>query len=66
VRSSHGHARATISSAKLASIEALRAAKGEVGRLRLGFTVIAFYGALPLAVRNSGIAIPPWPSICSR
>lgn len=30
----------------------MRAARGEIGRLRLGFTVIAFYGALPLTVRR--------------
>jgi len=47
-----GHARAAVASARLATTEALRAARGEIGRLRLGFTVIAFYGALPLAVRR--------------
>src|SRR5262245_16865187 len=46
------HARAAVASAGLARTEALRAARGEIGRLRLGFTVIAFYGALPLAVRR--------------
>jgi DNA-binding transcriptional LysR family regulator len=46
------HARAAVVSAGLARAEALRAARGEIGRLRLGFTVIAFYGTLPLAVRR--------------
>jgi DNA-binding transcriptional LysR family regulator len=46
------HARAAVLSAGLARTEALRAARGEIGRLRLGFTVIAFYGILPLAVRR--------------
>ena len=45
-------ARAAVASAKLAKAQALRAARGEVGRLRLGFTVIAFYGVLPIAVQH--------------
>ncbi|MGH7006055.1 MAG: LysR substrate-binding domain-containing protein, partial [Alphaproteobacteria bacterium] len=43
--------RATLASAGLARTQALRAARGEVGQLRLGFTVIAFYGVLPEAVQ---------------
>jgi DNA-binding transcriptional LysR family regulator len=31
---------------------ALKAVRGEAGKLRLGFTVIAFYGVLPEAVRT--------------
>ncbi|MCO4319494.1 LysR substrate-binding domain-containing protein [Phyllobacterium sp. 21LDTY02-6] len=46
-----GPARTALASARNAGAEALRAARGEVGRLRLGFTVIAFYGFLPEAVR---------------
>lgn len=46
------HARAAVVSAGLARTDAMRAARGEIGRLRLGFTVIAFYGMLPLAVRR--------------
>ncbi|MBP1846044.1 DNA-binding transcriptional LysR family regulator [Rhizobium petrolearium] len=44
-------ARRAIENAKVAKQQALRAMRGEVGRLRLGFTVIAFYGVLPEAVR---------------
>jgi DNA-binding transcriptional LysR family regulator len=44
-------ARAAVASANAAKAQALRAVRGEVGRLRLGFTVIAFYGVLPEAVR---------------
>lgn len=44
-------ARAAVASANLAKTRALRAVQGEIGRLRLGFTVIAFYGVLPEAVR---------------
>lgn len=44
-------ARAAVANARLAKAQALRALRGEVGRLRLGFTVIAFYGVLPEAVR---------------
>lgn len=44
-------ARAAVANANLAKAQALRAVRGEVGRLRLGFTVIAFYGLLPEAVR---------------
>lgn len=43
-------ARASVANARLAKVQALRAARGEVGHLRLGFTVIAFYGLLPSAV----------------
>ena len=46
-----GPARTAAEQADLAGKQARRAAHGEVGRLRLGFTVIAFYGALPEAVR---------------
>jgi DNA-binding transcriptional LysR family regulator len=44
-------ARAAVAHANSARQQALRAVRGEVGRLRLGFTVIAFYGVLPEAVR---------------
>lgn len=44
-------ARKAVQQARLATSEALRALRGEVGTLRLGFTVIAFYGVLPEAVR---------------
>ena len=44
-------ARTAVASANAAKAQALRAVRGEVGRLRLGFTVIAFYGVLPEAVR---------------
>lgn len=44
-------ARAAVANAAQAKMQALRAIRGEVGRLRLGFTVIAFYSALPEAVR---------------
>jgi len=45
------HARSVLSQTAQAKAEVLRAARGEAGRLRLGFTVIAFYGVLPRAVR---------------
>jgi DNA-binding transcriptional LysR family regulator len=45
-------ARAAVEQAALARRAALRAVRGEVGHLRLGFTVIAFFGALPEAVRK--------------
>jgi DNA-binding transcriptional LysR family regulator len=45
-------ARAALEQAMLAKKEALRAMRGEAGHLRLGFTVIAFYGSLPEAVRR--------------
>jgi len=44
-------ARTAVANAAQAKAQALRAVRGEVGRLRLGFTVIAFYSALPEAVR---------------
>ena len=44
-------ARAAVAYANLAKLQAKRAADGEVGVLRLGFTVIAFYSVLPEAVR---------------
>ncbi|MGY8524436.1 LysR family transcriptional regulator [Paracidovorax citrulli] len=44
-------ARNAVAEAARARLQALRATKGEVGHLRLGFTVIAFYGLLPVAVR---------------
>ena len=46
-----GPARTAVQHANAAKTQALRAVRGEVGRLRLGFTVIAFYGVLPEAVR---------------
>lgn len=45
-------ARNAVAEAARARTQAVLAAKGEVGRLRLGFTVIAFYGRLPEAVRH--------------
>ncbi|WP_459615828.1 LysR family transcriptional regulator [Bordetella sp. 2513F-2] len=47
-----GPARASVAQAELARRQAQQAARGELGRLRLGFTVIAFYSALPRAVRQ--------------
>ncbi|WP_027165318.1 LysR family transcriptional regulator [Mesorhizobium sp. WSM3224] len=47
-----GPARKAVEHANAATTQALRAVRGEVGRLRLGFTVIAFYGVLPEAVRS--------------
>lgn len=44
-------ARRAIDNARIAREQALRAVRGEVGRLRLGFTVLAFYGLLPEAVQ---------------
>jgi DNA-binding transcriptional LysR family regulator len=44
-------ARRVIENARIAKERALRAVRGEVGHLRLGFTVIAFYGMLPEAVQ---------------
>ncbi len=44
-------ARAAVANADFAKVQALRALRGDVGLLRLGFTVIAFYGVLPEAVR---------------
>ncbi|WP_157018415.1 LysR family transcriptional regulator [Mesorhizobium xinjiangense] len=44
-------ARQAVASAQAAKALALRAARGQAGHLRLGFTVIAFYGILPEAVR---------------
>ncbi|RRI07750.1 LysR family transcriptional regulator [Mesorhizobium tamadayense] len=46
-----GPARKAVEHANAARTQALRAVRGEVGHLRLGFTVIAFYGVLPEAVR---------------
>lgn len=46
------HARVAVASGKRAKTQALRAARGEIGQLRLGFTVVAFYGMLPLIVRR--------------
>ncbi len=43
-----------------------RAAEGDVGQLRLGFTVIAFYGALPEAVRSFRAATRRCGSISPR
>jgi DNA-binding transcriptional LysR family regulator len=48
-----GPARVAVAQAGAAKSEALRAVRGEVGRLRLGFTPIAFhYSVLPKAVRT--------------
>ncbi|AIC30417.1 LysR family transcriptional regulator protein (plasmid) [Rhizobium etli bv. mimosae str. IE4771] len=44
-------ARRAIENARTAREQALRAFRGEVGTLKLGFTVIAFYGILPQAVQ---------------
>ncbi|WJR66734.1 LysR family transcriptional regulator [Neorhizobium sp. CSC1952] len=44
-------ARRAIENADAAKEQALRAMRGEAGRLRLGFTAIAFYGVLPEAVQ---------------
>jgi len=46
-----GPARQAVKHANVAKTQALRAVRGEVGHLRLGFTVIAFYGVLPQAVQ---------------
>ena len=46
-----GPARLAVQHADVARAQALRAVRGEVGHLRLGFTVIAFYGVLPEAVQ---------------
>lgn len=56
------HARAAVRHAAEAKADALSAARGETGRLRLGFTAIAFYRALPEAVRalresNPGLVV---------
>ncbi len=54
-----GPARAAVAHASIAKTQALRAVRGEVGRLRLGFTVIAFYyGVLPEAVRTFRARFP--------
>jgi len=44
-------AKRAIDNAMIAREQALQAMRGEIGRLRLGFTVIAFYGFLPEAVQ---------------
>jgi DNA-binding transcriptional LysR family regulator len=44
-------AQKAVAYARAAKSQALRAVRGETGHLRLGFTVIAFYGVLPEAVR---------------
>lgn len=44
-------ARKAVANVATAKAQAMRAVRGEIGRLRLGFTVIAFYGDLPEAVR---------------
>jgi DNA-binding transcriptional LysR family regulator len=51
-------ARAAMANAELGKARALRALRGEAGRLRLGFTVIAFYGLLPEAVRAFRVRYP--------
>ncbi|MBX4957306.1 LysR family transcriptional regulator [Rhizobium lentis] len=53
-----GPAREAVRHANMAKAEALRAVRGEVGRLRLGFTPIAFYGVLPEAVQAFRIRHP--------
>lgn len=53
-----GPARKAVENANAAKAQALRAVRGEVGRLRLGFTVIAFYGVLPEAVRTFRARFP--------
>jgi len=52
-------ARLAVAQAALGKAEALRAARGEAGRLRLGFTSIAFYySVLPEAVRTFRTRFP--------
>jgi DNA-binding transcriptional LysR family regulator len=51
-------AKAAVANASAAKALALRAVRGETGRLRLGFTVIAFYGFLPEAVRRFRARFP--------
>jgi DNA-binding transcriptional LysR family regulator len=51
-------ARQAVAAARLARAQALRAERGETGRLRLGFTVIAFYGLLPEAVQQFRLRYP--------
>lgn len=51
-------ARAALVNARLAIRCAREAESGTVGRLRLGFTVIAFYGRLPAVVREFRAAYP--------
>lgn len=51
-------ARQAVEAARQARAKALAAAKGEGGRLRLGFTVIAFYGTLPEAVQRFRLCHP--------
>jgi DNA-binding transcriptional LysR family regulator len=57
-----GPARQAVAEAEAAKAAALRAAIGDAGLLRLGFTLIAFYGVLPAAVqafraRFPGVAV---------
>lgn len=47
-----GPARQAVHQGGLARSQAMAALRGEAGRLRLGFTVIAFYGTLPEAVQQ--------------
>lgn len=51
-------ARTALANARLAVRQAREATRGRIGRLRLGFTVIAFYGMLPAAVREFRAAYP--------
>lgn len=51
-------ARAALASLTLAIRQARAALRGEVGQLRLGFTVIASYSAVPAAVREFRTAYP--------
>lgn len=52
------HARTTLGSARAAVSGALRAAKGEVGRLRFGFTGLTSYAGMPEMVRRFRQALP--------
>lgn len=49
---------AALANARLALRQAREAERGGVGRLRLGFTVIAFYGVLPATVREFRTTYP--------
>lgn len=51
-------ARRAVREASLAKTLALRAMRGDVGKLTIGFTVIAFYGRLPSAVQAFRHAYP--------
>jgi DNA-binding transcriptional LysR family regulator len=55
-----GPARQAVEHARRARAEAVAAMRGEAGRLRLGFTVIAFHGSLPEAVQQFRLR---WPGV---